>query len=1017
MKLKLLYLLLSILAFSSLQVQAQLSDLHYLPPLKQISGAFVQQSIYLSTPVTTPFEVKMYVGTSTVASNTFTLSKTQGVEHALVNGDNGITLLAAGNTGIVQSTAGLRFESVNGEQFYINWRGRSTHQASSLTSKGRVALGKAFKWGGVPNRGTNYSILNTSVGFMASEDNTEIKVFDYNPACTFRLGSNATGITADELTINLNAGQSFVLEATISGANSPNIDGWLGASIISNKDIVVNIGEMHFQATTIGNQDAAIDQIIPENTVGRDYVFVRGNGINSTEFPVIIATENNTQIFVNGSSFPIATINNGDYYSIPSTYYSQNSTTASTPGANMYVRTSLPAYAFQALAGSSGTETGDINFIAPVNCLLSNTIDNISQINKVTSSLTINGGVTIIASSLIQSSDIIVKYGSQTVTEATLNDARKSIAGTSDWVTYFIPGLTGDVSVEANGPIAVGFFGFSGAAGASGYFSGFETIPNVLVQLEGDGCLPSTTLVSTAGFTSYAWYKDGNLIPDAQERFYVPTEPGSYNVVVTTGTCIYESASQVIADCNPEIVLSTSANKSSAQPSENITFRVKSKFLGFGKAEELKISISIPQGLIFQSSSISYGSITGSGNNYVWNIGTLYNGQEPILDVVTQVDPSLANSKEVTFMVSNTQLGIDANKVLDDPTETVLLYLKPLPALGKLRAMNRNVRDGSFDLKDPTSNSTGSFTYSSNNPSVATVSGSKVTLTGVGTAVIKVQQASDENFDLAFSEAELIVNESVAVLTNTGEISSSKNNLTSLTGSLKDYQGLTQHGGKQVAKSPEVSDVNMVLWLDSDHSSSYNRKNNTWYDITPESNHGQLVNKIGFSNLNARSFLFNGSSNYIAFEEGFPSTDFLTIEAWVYPTSLLPDYSTILNHNNWSPGMVHFQFQKNKLQLGINSATSVFSTYTFTPDQWYYLVVVYSKTNQSVKFYVNGVMTNEASTGSGSPSIIQSPFSIGSWNGTSRFLKGNMALFKMYTRALTLEEVLANYNMDKSRYK
>lgn len=331
--------------------------------------------------------------------------------------------------------------------------------------------------------------------------------------------------------------------------------------------------------------------------------------------------------------------------------------------------------------------------------------------------------------------------------------------------------------------------------------------------------------------------------------------------------------------------------------------------------------------------------------------------------------------------------------------------------------MNRNVRDGSFDLKDPTSNSTGSFTYSSNNPSVATVSGSKVTLTGVGTAVIKVQQASDENFDLAFSEAELIVNESVAVLTNTGEISSSKNNLTSLTGSLKDYQGLTQHGGKQVAKSPEVSDVNMVLWLDSDHSSSYNRKNNTWYDITPESNHGQLVNKIGFSNLNARSFLFNGSSNYIAFEEGFPSTDFLTIEAWVYPTSLLPDYSTILNHNNWSPGMVHFQFQKNKLQLGINSATSVFSTYTFTPDQWYYLVVVYSKTSQSVKFYVNGVMTNEASTGSGSPSIIQSPFSIGSWNGTSRFLKGNMALFKMYTRAQTLEEVLANYNMDKSRYE
>ena len=46
-------------------VSAQLSDVHYLPPLKQRSNAIIDQLIYLSTPETTPFQVAVYIGTST----------------------------------------------------------------------------------------------------------------------------------------------------------------------------------------------------------------------------------------------------------------------------------------------------------------------------------------------------------------------------------------------------------------------------------------------------------------------------------------------------------------------------------------------------------------------------------------------------------------------------------------------------------------------------------------------------------------------------------------------------------------------------------------------------------------------------------------------------------------------------------------------------------------------------------------------------------------------------------------
>lgn len=82
-------------------------------------------------------------------------------------------------------------------------------------------------------------------------------------------------------------------------------------------------------------RDAAIDQPVPENIIGKDYVFVRGNGTDQTEFPIIIGTQNGTDIFVNGSSTPIATINNGEYFEIPGSNYS-----SSNIGANMTVITS-----------------------------------------------------------------------------------------------------------------------------------------------------------------------------------------------------------------------------------------------------------------------------------------------------------------------------------------------------------------------------------------------------------------------------------------------------------------------------------------------------------------------------------------------------------------------------------------------------------------------------------------------------------------------------------------------------
>ncbi len=763
-----LYVLLAQIGFG------QLSDLHYLPPLKQESSpnyAIFDHKLYLTTPSTTSFVVDVYRGTNTTPYTSVTISKSVAGSFTLpattTSAENNISMMDNTNTGVVQSIGGLIFKSRNGEKFYVNYRGKSPSQATSITSKGRAALGMAFKWGGMPNRGSSYALLSNSMGIMATEDNTTVNIFGYNPACTFRNPTSVSGITADAITITLNKGQSYVLEAAVTAANSPNIDGWIGTSVTSDKPIAMSVGQLHVQPVlNVGNQDCGADQIIPENTLGRDYVFVRGNGADQSEFAIIVATQNGTKIYVNGSTTEIATINNGDYYVIPGTYFSTSSTTTSVPGGNMYVNTSKEVYAFQCVAGSTATQTVDLNFIAPVNCLLSNKVDNISNITDI-AGLTMTGGITLIASTAINDADIVVKYGANTVSLATLQAAKRSVAGTSEWKTYYLNGLSGDVAVSAPGPIAVGFILVNSNAGASGYFSGFETLPTINVNVSGDGCLPGSTLVATAGFPSYAWYRNGVLIPGQTNSTYTPSIAGDYYVIVSTGSCDYQSASQSLYDCNPEVVTSITADKSSVNSGETITFSIKAAYLGYDNLTNLVIKNQIPANLNIVSATTSYGTWATSGSDYNWTIGTMYPSEEHRLTVVTTVKTLSTNATQ-SYVLTNTQTQTDANKIVDDPSESILFLARVIPTQSNFPSHNKQVGQANFSITPPTSNSAGAFTYVSSDTTVVKMQGNQVIIVGQGNATITATQAETATY------AEKSIQTSITVLPKNGLINSGK---------------------------------------------------------------------------------------------------------------------------------------------------------------------------------------------------------------------------------------------------
>ncbi len=72
--------------------------------------------------------------------------------------------------------------------------------------------------------------------------------------------------------------------------------------------------------------------------------------------------------------------------------------------------------------------------------------------------------------------------------------------------------------------------------------------------------------------------------------------------------------------------------------------------------------------------------------------------------------------------------------------------------------------DDSFTV-EATSNSTGTFTYSSSNEEVATITGNTVTIVGAGTATITASQAMDDNYKAATGTALLTVNKPFQTIT------------------------------------------------------------------------------------------------------------------------------------------------------------------------------------------------------------------------------------------------------------
>jgi gliding motility-associated-like protein len=524
MKKLLLLLLLTLLSVGNLR--AQFDTEHWFAPMMDRNGSSGQQVLFLSTDRVIPFPVNIY--SNNVVIGTVTISKGNPATFAVPR------------TNIITSTQSDLFTPVSkglymqGDyNYYVTLRFSITSHAEILTSKGKAGIGTTFYSVTAPIT-TNSSLYNFMTGIMATADNTTVTVSDYGSSVVFSNGTN--GATTPTMTFTLNKGQSYIIEGRAD--NTTNLDAnatsFIGAKIVSDKPITVTNGNFNgqFSASPFSGSDIIMDQSVPVERLGKEFVLIKGNGDIFTtsgaerkmEEGLIVAVEDATQIFVNDEITALATINEGEFFRIPGTKYINQ---GSSGHYNMRITTTKNVYVYQLLAGvATSNATLGFNYIPPVSCYLPRKIDEIGLINQmpgITPTVKLN---------------ILTEAGAAVTVNGVAPTAAQGpypVTGSTTWVSYSIPNIAGNVTVNSDKAVTAGIAAGSSVYGYGGYFAGFSSVPAIVKQT--GECIPGIILAVDDIYTTYQWFLNGVPIPGANSYQYTPTVPGVYTVTVSIPGC------------------------------------------------------------------------------------------------------------------------------------------------------------------------------------------------------------------------------------------------------------------------------------------------------------------------------------------------------------------------------------------------------------------------------------------------------------------------------------------------
>ncbi|WP_372754681.1 immunoglobulin domain-containing protein [Labilibaculum sp.] len=483
---------------------AQYDYEHYVPPFyngSSASGDIGYHRAILSTNSVSDVTVQIFKGYDT-SFKTVTISagspakiefpttdgQDMGTISSVYDYDFPLNVVGPKELNVVLPNEGLRFYSSDAP-FFVNIRHSTSAQGTSLTTKGTYAYGTDFYSGHVYTDGVYKEERRSHfISVMATEDNTTVSFSGIKvPVLSSYNGSSleAMSVTStDVISATLKQGESYIIavDHDLSGFTTSNMNDLNGTHITSDKDIVVNSGS--WTSGGDGNmQDIGTDQIVPVDQVGDEYILIEGQGDNTTERPIVVATEANTEVSVNGVSVGTIT-NKGDYLILSDAYTvadSKNNVNVS------YITSDKDIYVYQTLSGNSDKigPTVGMNFIAPLST------SGIREVSVPYASLLAEQSVTGVVTILTQTGAVLSYYKDDSEEKNSIDlldpDGPYYIDGVDEWAIYQLSNLEGNYRFYSNKAINIAWLVKSTIIGAAGYYSGFtKEISKITADVEFD---------------------------------------------------------------------------------------------------------------------------------------------------------------------------------------------------------------------------------------------------------------------------------------------------------------------------------------------------------------------------------------------------------------------------------------------------------------------------------------------------------------------------------------------------